>query len=180
MARTQDLVSERDNHVNEILTLLEEEKGITGYFAMQEQRLKDSGARTGSTAAAASADSTQDLAVVIKKLDEEINQKKALLAPVIKELRPLRQKAFDLETGCGQKKAAYDSVAAGLEARLTDLEQEVRRLRDESQSLESRAFQANCDREVLTAFQSLFQKEEALIASAGTSQDPSNQNNSFV
>lgn len=175
MTRTQDLVLERDNHVNEILTLLEEEKGITGYFAMQEQRLKETGGTSGSTA-----DSTQDLAVIIKKLNEEINQKKALLAPVIKELRPLRQKAFDLETGCGQKKTAYDSVAAGLETRLTDLEQEVRRLRDESQSLESRAFQAKCDRDVLTAYQSLFQKEQALIASVGTNQDPSNQNNGFM
>lgn len=174
MARTQDLVTERENHVNEILTLLEEEKGITGYFAMQEQRFKESGAKPSPP------DSTQDLAVMIKKLNEEINQKKSLLAPVIKELRPLRQKAFDLETGCGHKKTAYDSVAAGLETRLSDLEQEVKRLRDECESLESRAFQATCDRDVLTAYQSLFQKEQTLSPQVPGHEDTSTESKSFV
>ena len=178
MARTLDLVLEKDNHISEILTLLEEEKLLVGYFAMHEERRKDPGAKGPDS------DSTEDLTVVIKKLNEEINQKKSLLAPVIKDLRPLRQKAFDLESGCEQKKSLYDATAAGLESNLNDLEQEVNRLRDECESLESRCFRGKCDRDVLTAFHSLFKEEqerqELIVSATNHDADPTIENSSFM
>jgi intraflagellar transport protein 81 len=147
MARTQDLLQEKGNHVNEILTLLEEEKGITGYFAMQEDKRNSPGSTKGSEART---DSMEDLTLVIKKLNEEISAKKAAMAPVIKDLRPMRQKAYDVETECEKKKSVYDATAAGLESNLKDLEQEVNRMRDECESLESRESRGKCDREVLS------------------------------
>lgn len=176
MARTVDLLQDKGNHINEILTLLEEEKGITGYFVMQEERRKEPGAKGSER----TADTMEDLTAVIKRLNEEINQKKSLLAPVIKDLRPLRQKAYDLETGCEQKKSVYDATAAGLESNLNDLEQEVNKLREECESLESRCFQGKCDRDVLTAFHSLFKEEQELIVSAANHADPSIENSSFM
>lgn len=148
MAHTQDLLQEKANHVNEILTLLEEEKGITGYFAMQEEeKRKSPGNSKGSETRV---DSMEDLTLVIKKLNEEISAKKAALAPFVKDLRPMRQKAYDLESECDKKKSVYDATAAGLESKLQDLEQEVNRMRDECDSLESRESRGKCDREVLS------------------------------
>ena len=59
----------------------------------------------------------------MKKLNATISAKKADLAPVIKELRPLRQQAQEMETEYNEKKSAYDQLAAGLESNRSKLEQ---------------------------------------------------------
>ena len=48
---------------------------------------------------------------------------KTALAPIIKELRPMRQKAQEVKAEHDSKKSAYDSVNAGLESNRSRLEQ---------------------------------------------------------
>ena len=59
----------------------------------------------------------------VTKLNMTISVKKADLAPVIKELRPLRQRSQEIETSHNEKKSAYDTLAAGLESNRSKLEQ---------------------------------------------------------
>ncbi|NXW31049.1 IFT81 protein, partial [Phaetusa simplex] len=59
----------------------------------------------------------------VKKLNTMVAEKKASLAPVIKELRQLRQKCQELTQECDEKKIQYDSCAAGLESNRSALEQ---------------------------------------------------------
>ena len=117
---------------------------------------------------------------MIKRLTEQVNEGRARVAPVAQELRPLRQRAEDLETESNEKKAAYESAAARLDSNLQDLERQVKGLRQESESLESRCWQAKCDRELLTAYRSLLDREQSLIVSSGHQEDASIQSRSFM
>ncbi|XP_034872861.1 intraflagellar transport protein 81 homolog isoform X3 [Mirounga leonina] len=81
---------------------------------------------------------------LVKKLNSLVSEKKSALAPVIKELRQLRQKCQELTQECDEKKSQYDSCAAGLESNRSKLEQEVRGLREECLQEESRYHYTNC------------------------------------
>uniref|UniRef100_A0A673ZLY5 Intraflagellar transport protein 81 homolog n=1 Tax=Salmo trutta TaxID=8032 RepID=A0A673ZLY5_SALTR len=83
----------------------------------------------------------------VKKLNSTIVEKKSALAPIIKELRPLRQQC-QLTQEYEEKKAQYDSCAAGLESNRSKLEQEVRALREEMAQEENRYHYINCMKEM--------------------------------
>lgn len=57
------------------------------------------------------------------KLNASIANKKTSLAPIIKELRPLREKAKEMQTDYDDKKMTYDTMSAGLESNRSKLEQ---------------------------------------------------------
>ena len=61
-----------------------------------------------------------------------------MLAPLIKEIRPLRQQHQELAAQHTEKKLSYDRVAAGLEGNRSQLEQEVSALWEETAGEESR------------------------------------------
>ena len=63
----------------------------------------------------------------------------ALLAPLVKEIRPLRQQHHELSAVHAEKKLSYDRVAVGLESTRSQQEQEVRALWEEKTAEESRA-----------------------------------------
>lgn len=85
-----------------------------------------------------------DMSEMVKKLNSLVSEKKSALAPVIKELRQLRQKCQELTQECDEKRTQYDSCAAGLESNRSKLEQEVRGLREECLQEESKYHYTNC------------------------------------
>ncbi|KTG34858.1 hypothetical protein cypCar_00040677, partial [Cyprinus carpio] len=85
---------------------------------------------------------------LVKKLNSVIAEKKSALSPLIKDLRALRQEHAELAPEFEQKKAQYDTCAAGLESNRSKLEQEVRMLREETAQEESRYHHINCMREI--------------------------------
>uniref|UniRef100_A0A8D2N6V3 Intraflagellar transport protein 81 homolog n=1 Tax=Zonotrichia albicollis TaxID=44394 RepID=A0A8D2N6V3_ZONAL len=86
---------------------------------------------------------------LVKKLNAMVAEKKASLAPVIKELRQLRQTCQELTQECEEKKMQYDSCAAGLETNRSALEQEVKGLLEECAQEESNYRYINCMRRSL-------------------------------
>lgn len=174
LARTLDILQGKEKELNEMLCAIEEEKGILGYFAMKEDLKKNREVAgeaatvskgTGDTFTASesmsevTADTLEELTSVTKKLSDAINIKKAKLAPIIQDLRPLRQTAIDLQQEAEAKKSAYDTTAATLESNLSKLQNEVKRLSDEKETLESQEFRCNCDLEVLTVYEQLVENE---------------------
>ena len=79
-----------------------------------------------------------ELTQVILKLSEAISEKKAALAPLIKQLRPLRKQEGDLRNEHGVKKSSYDTVYARLEGQRIQTEAAVKTLRQECMADESR------------------------------------------
>lgn len=174
-ARTLELLQAKERIVTDILVAAEEQRGIAGYFSMQEQTrntsgvtIGDIGNRDGGTGAQASIPfpqsnnrdmSVDELTGCIRKLNADITDKKAQLAPVIKDLRPLRQQCQDLQAEYEQKKGVYDATAAGLESALAKLEQEVRKCEQEATKLESNEYKAKCELEVHHAYESMLADE---------------------
>lgn len=173
LGRTMDIISVKEKELMDMLNVTEEEKGISGYFELREEKRRNevdapgsvlsssvtsSSVPSSSLLTSASVDSNQstgDLTGSMKKLNESINTKKKELNGLSKDLRPLRQEAHDLQNEYDKQKATYDSTAAGLESILNQIQQEVKRLRQEVHSEESLAFQSKCDLEITSAIESL-------------------------
>lgn len=142
LQRTEELLKQRHENIQHQLQTIEDKKGISGYSYTQEELERVSALKTevdemkGRT--------LDDMSEMVKKLNSLVSEKKSALAPVIKELRQLRQKCQELTQECDEKKSQYDSCAAGLESNRSKLEQEVRGLREECLQEESRYHYTNC------------------------------------
>ncbi|CAN8021022.1 unnamed protein product, partial [Ixodes persulcatus] len=117
--------------------VLEDQKGVRGYHALH-------GALQSASGQKASLDdrknaTLEDMAAMVTNLNSRITDKKGRLAPIIKDLRPLRKSCQDLTIEYEKKKSTYDSCAAGLESNLSRLEQEVTSLRNELNAQESKS-----------------------------------------
>ena len=84
----------------------------------------------------------------------KISERKARLAPIIKELRPLRQQCQDLQIEYDDKKHKYDSTALQLQSSMGQLETSVRGLRDEILGAESRYPIIICRTEIIKSTES--------------------------
>uniref|UniRef100_A0A3P9MMX8 Intraflagellar transport protein 81 homolog n=1 Tax=Oryzias latipes TaxID=8090 RepID=A0A3P9MMX8_ORYLA len=170
LQRTEEILRQKHEAVQEKLEAVEDEKGISGYSNTQEELERVSAIKTeldekkGRT--------LEDMSEMVKRLNSLIVEKKSALAPIIKELRSLRQRREELSQEYGEKKTQYESCAAGLESNRSQLEQEVKALREEMAQKENQYHYINSMSEVkilrsccsngyrnLFSFSSLFLRE---------------------
>uniref|UniRef100_A0A8C1CHX3 Intraflagellar transport protein 81 homolog n=1 Tax=Cyprinus carpio carpio TaxID=630221 RepID=A0A8C1CHX3_CYPCA len=143
LQRTEEILRERHTAGQQQLESLEAQRGISGYSDTQEELERVSAIK--SELDEMKGRTLDDMSEMVKKLNSVIAEKKSALSPLIKDLRALRQEhAVKFE----QKKAQYDTCAAGLESNRSKLEQEVRMLREETAQEESRYHHINCMREI--------------------------------
>ncbi|TRY65014.1 hypothetical protein DNTS_024666 [Danionella cerebrum] len=126
---------------------LEAQRGISGYSNTQEELERVSAIK--SELDQMKGQTLDDISEMVKKLNSVIAEKKSALSPLIKDLRVLRQEHGELAPEFEQRKAQYDTCAAGLESNRSKLEQEVRTLRDETAQEESRYHHCNSMREII-------------------------------
>lgn len=142
LSRTEEILRQRDENINMQLSALENKKGVSGYRQTQEDLEKvsavksDYDERKGKT--------LEDMSDMVGRLTRKIADKKGALAPIIKELRPLRQRNQELSSIYEEKKHAYDTASAGMESNMAKLEQEVRGYHEECKQEESRYHYLNC------------------------------------
>ncbi|KAM7301370.1 intraflagellar transport protein 81 homolog isoform X2 [Ixodes scapularis] len=137
LARTAEILQQKQRELTRELEVLEDQKGVRGYHALH-------GALQSASGQKASLDdrknaTLEDMAAMVTNLNSRITDKKGRLAPIIKDLRPLRKSCQDLTIEYEKKKSTYDSCAAGLESNLSRLEQEVTSLRNELNAQESKS-----------------------------------------
>ncbi|XP_035870563.1 intraflagellar transport protein 81 homolog isoform X2 [Phyllostomus discolor] len=142
LQRTEELLKQRHENIQHQLQNTEEKRGISGYSYTQEELERVSALK--SEVDEMKGRTLDDMSGMVKKLNSLVSEKKSALAPIIKELRQLRQKCQELTQECEEKKSQYDSCAAGLESNRSKLEQEVRGLREECLQEESRYHYTNC------------------------------------
>ncbi|KAM9621942.1 intraflagellar transport protein 81 homolog isoform 2-T3 [Trichechus inunguis] len=142
LQRTEELLKQRHEDIQHQLQTIEEKKGVSGYSYTQEELERVSALK--SEVDEMKGRTLDDMSEMVKKLNSLVSEKKSALAPVIKELRQLRQKCQELTQECDEKKSQYDSCAAGLESNRSKLEQEVRGLREECLQEESKYHYTNC------------------------------------
>lgn len=126
---------------------MEAEKGISGYSNTQEELERVSAIK--SELDEKKGRTLDDMSEMVKKLNSMIVEKKSALAPIIKELRSLRQQCQELSQEYEDKKAQYESCTAGLESNRSKLEQEVKALREETAQEENRYHYINSMSEII-------------------------------
>ncbi|XP_040010510.1 intraflagellar transport protein 81 homolog isoform X1 [Xiphias gladius] len=130
LQRTEEILKQRHETVQQKLQTVEAEKGISGYSDTQEELERVSAIK--SELDEKKGRKLDDMSEMVKKLNSMIVEKKSALAPIIKELRSLRQHCQELSQEYEEKKVQYESCAAGLESNRSKLEQEVKALREET------------------------------------------------
>lgn len=151
--RTSEILKSRDENTQELVELQEMKKGVHGYRSTQDA-IEDASAEKSDLDEATGKKLT-DMTVILRELNKNIESKKALLAPLIKEVRPLRLKHQELQADHTEKKLMYDGVAVGLQTQRYSLNQEVRSLWNDAMSEESHYHYLQC------MFKSLqFQEEQ--------------------
>ncbi|KAI9209448.1 uncharacterized protein BJ171DRAFT_564624 [Polychytrium aggregatum] len=194
LQRTEELLKIRERPLQEALTALEKQSGVSGFHAAQETLEKVSERK--SEIDEAKGKTLEEISNLIQKLTQTINvritdeeavhwckeyanacscrgevkkacsrgftptrsrgshiahipprtrtqDKKSLLAPVIQQLRQLRQPVQDLEAEYHEKKRIYDSTMAGLTSETTQIEQEVKSYRQDIMNDQSREHYLN-------------------------------------
>lgn len=163
LSRTEEILKGRHHDIQRQLGRIEKKHGISGFRETQEKlenvssMKQDIDEMKGKT--------LEDISIMVKKFNNKLAEKKNSLAPIIKELRPLRQKAAEMQTEHDQQKKIYDTQAAGYESNRSKLEQEVRALREECSAEESRMHYLNIMREMIVSQQERINAEMKLYTS---------------
>nr|XP_033811129.1 intraflagellar transport protein 81 homolog isoform X2 [Geotrypetes seraphini] len=144
LQRTEEILKQRHEVVQEQMQAIEQKRGISGYSDTQEELERISALK--SELDEMKGRTLNNMSEMVKKLHTLLAERKSALAPVLKELRILRQKYQELTQEYDEKKAQYDSCAAGLESNRSKLEQEVRGLQEECAQGESQYHYINCMR----------------------------------
>lgn len=105
---------------------MEKRKGISGFHNTNQKIVEISKGKAQIDEMKGKA--LEEVSYIVQAIASEIKEKKAKLAPQIKELRALQQKARDLETEYKEKKNQYTSSKIGLESEQGRLQEEVRGL----------------------------------------------------
>ncbi|XP_076020883.1 intraflagellar transport protein 81 homolog [Genypterus blacodes] len=146
LQRTEELLKQRHETVQHKLQTAEAQKGISGYSNTQEELERVSAIK--SELDEKKGRTLDDMSGMVKKLNSMIVEKKSALAPIIKELRTLRQRCQEITPEYEEKKAQYESCAAGLESNRSKLEQEVKTLREEIAQMENQYHHINSMSEI--------------------------------
>lgn len=113
LSRTESILTSRAGDIDDFLKQLEKQKGISGYtninkraedIAMQKKNLDQ-----------AKDKNLEELTKLVEDIENQLKDKKAKLAPQIKQLRAYRQKYQELEQTYNEKKKAYDNTVMNLE-----------------------------------------------------------------
>eukprot|EP00094_Tigriopus_californicus_P013448 TCALIF_13008-PA protein Name:"Similar to Ift81 Intraflagellar transport protein 81 homolog (Mus musculus)" AED:0.03 eAED:0.03 QI:0/1/0.5/1/1/1/2/161/727 len=129
LSRTFEILNTNKEYLAQMLEKVETEKGIQGFRHTQDTMEKlavakaDLDDQKGQT--------LDDMSGLVQELTMKISERKAQLAPIIKELRPLRQQCQELQTTYDEKKMHYDTLLLQLESGMTRLENEVKKIQDE-------------------------------------------------
>ncbi|XP_029916822.1 intraflagellar transport protein 81 homolog [Myripristis murdjan] len=147
LQRTEEVLKQRHEDIQQQLQTMEAQKGISGYSDTQEELERVSAIK--SELDEKKGRTLDDMSEMVKKLNSVIAEKKSALAPIIKELRSLRQRCQELTQEYEEKKAHYESCAAGLESNRSKLELEVKTLREETAQEENRYHYINSMTEII-------------------------------
>ncbi|CAH8682348.1 unnamed protein product [Schistosoma rodhaini] len=157
LSRTIEILRNEENEIKTSLDNGESEHGISSYWETQTDLGKIS--EQMSMLNEHKGTKLEEMSKIIQQLNNRINAKRTQLAPIIRELRHLRQRAQELGQIHVEKKSAYDALTAGQESQSIRLEQEVRTIREEEKIEESKFHYLTANLELLHIQQKRLQGE---------------------
>ncbi len=123
LIRTEEILRSRDANISEFNAKLEQEKGVQGFQAAQDQ-LESVSSSTGK-ADAVKTETLDEISKIVEKIKASILEKHNKLKPQIVEFKAQRAKADDIEAEYQKKKRAYENTVLSLNAERLTLEKEV-------------------------------------------------------
>lgn len=123
LSRTEEILKSKDDNIQGLLEFMERKRGVSGYRGTQENIEHVS--QLKSQLDAKKEQTLHDMSRSVQELKGIIEDKKTVLAPLIKAVRPLRQKHQEIKSIHTERKATYDSQLAGLAANRSQLERQV-------------------------------------------------------
>ncbi|CAH8654683.1 unnamed protein product [Schistosoma intercalatum] len=157
LSRTVEILRNEENEMKTLLANAESEHGTIGCWDTQtnlgkiSEEMSLSNELKGTT--------LEEMSKIIQQLNNRINTKRTQLAPIIRELRQLRQRAQELGQIHVEKKSAYDALTASQESQSIRLEQEVRTIREAEKNEESKFHYLTANLELLHIQQNRLQNE---------------------
>uniref|UniRef100_F7FN92 Intraflagellar transport protein 81 homolog n=1 Tax=Ornithorhynchus anatinus TaxID=9258 RepID=F7FN92_ORNAN len=130
LQRTEELLKQHHETIQNQLQTMEEKKGVSGYSYTQEELERVSALK--SEVDEIKGRTLDDMSDMVKKLNSMVTDKKSALAPIIKDLRQLRQKCQEvrrLKEECIQEESQYhyiNCVIKNLEVQLQQANDEMR------------------------------------------------------
>ena len=136
LARTLEVLTSREESLQQSLAALEASKGVVGFRSTQDNLEKAATVKANLDEQKGA--TLEDMSGLVHQLTLKIAERKSRLAPIIKELRPLRQQCQDLQMEHGDRKSQFDSTALQLQSNMARLESGVKSLREEILGSESK------------------------------------------
>lgn len=141
LSRTEEILHSRDDKPEELEKYIEKRKEKDG----QESQISLEKVADARSDQSLSREKTiEELSRRVDQQRRAIEDKKAVLAPLVRDVRPLRKEHQQIKGVHGEHKLAYDNLSAGLQSNRAQLEKDVRTLWDECSSEESRYHYLNC------------------------------------
>ena len=123
LTRTLEIVVAKNERLQQSLSKLESERGISGFRDLAKNRAAIDA--SASNLDEQKGQTLEDMSALVGQLTLKIGERKTRLAPIIKELRPLRQQVHEKEAEYEEKKHSYDALTLQLESSMSRVEQEV-------------------------------------------------------
>ncbi|KAB7496012.1 Intraflagellar transport protein 81-like protein [Armadillidium nasatum] len=147
LSRTEEILKAQDSQINEQLSTLETSGGVSGFRDTQESLEQVSSMKAAVDEK--KGETLNEMSEMVRELNFKINERKASLAPLLKEVRPLREKMQNLQVEYNDKKMSFNSTSAGLESNTTKLEQDVKSLKDEVLKAETKYHVDSYEKEIM-------------------------------
>ncbi len=142
LSRSEEILRSKDDNVQELVKFLEERQGVSGYKNTQDTLEKVSAMK--SNVDERKEETMKEMAKRVEQIKQAIEDKKVTLAPLIRDVRPVRQEHQKLLTTHTDLKSTYDNLAAGFQTNRVQIDDEVRQLWEECVSEESQYHYLNC------------------------------------
>ena len=163
LARTLEVINSRNENLHQTLSAMESAKGVSGFRDTQDNLEKVANLKANLDEQ--KGETLEDMSGLVHQLTLKIAERKSRLAPIIKELRPLRQQCQDMQIEYDEKKHHYDSTALQLQSNMSKLETNVRGMRDEILGSESKFHTLHNQKIMLEVWQERVTEEMKLYVS---------------
>lgn len=161
LTRTEQILKNKAEMNDELIQKLEEQKGIAGYSKIEEEM--EHVARDRQKIDEMKAGSLQELTKVVQNIEAQLKEKKAKLAPQIKQLRSYRKKYEEKEGDYLKYKKSYENTLMSFEADKKNLEEETNKLWNEYKEEETKYHSLNIQSRIYDALKKTIHMETQFL-----------------
>ncbi|KAL9658561.1 hypothetical protein ABK040_006100 [Willaertia magna] len=129
LKRTVDILKLKDDKVEELLSRIEQQKGITGFRSVQQNI--ESVSEEKSKIDKEKGDTLEEITKIVQELTEKINSQKERMKQPVKQLIKLREEHHEVMNEHGEKRAIYENIKLSQETEVSKLKGDIKELQEE-------------------------------------------------